>query len=731
MRRSSLFRHSVALAIASALAPATARADDGADLEALLEQHVVTTASQTAETKDTAPATTSVITAEDIRRHGIRTLNEALNYLSLGVFTTNPWHGVEIGARGVLTTADYGNHFLLLVDGHAVNEPYGGVASFDRGLGVPIELIDHIEVMLGPGAVLYGNNAMLGVINVFTKRAKDHHGVRVIADSELFTWGKIGAGFGTELKFFGRPVELTAHVEYQHQDGPHHTFAPQVYGNDSITGEPKKYSMEGPGTGVWGGRATRSHWSKTPSAYLRLVSGDLDVSVRASAFERGGAYLDSIIFYAGIFDSPVDKELERWLSIDAKYRIPVSPVFELKTRVYADGYTYGSYNRNAAAEDCFDGQTSGCDKTLRATSKWIGTEVRGTFDWLKTGHFVSMLGTDARYERVYGALRANGLDGVGEDVFAGGVDVSNIRLGTYTQHTATPWHWLSLNGGARLDVAEGYPAALSPRASVATKPWRGATTKALYSQAFRAPSTYERNFEDTYVLKPEGLRPERAYSVEGSFEQELGAHRLMFGVFRTLWTDLVRFEVLNEEELAAAHARGADIEEGAQTYRNKGRIENYGYNAGVSGVVAQKLRYGLNLTGAYSRNSGSDGESVPITVTPTFYGNARASYDLGGNLPTLALAAQFAAKRPADRAFDSGFSPMPYAPPMLELRAAVSGPVPLVRGLSYRVTANYAFQDTGPYVIGPVQSGDFGVPATLNPVDRFRAGVGLQYVWDP
>lgn len=158
------------IAIAAVAAHGVARADND-DLEAALEQGLVTTASQMAETKASAPATSSVISAEDIHRHGIRSLNEALNYLALGMVTTSPAHGGEIGARGVLITVDYGNHVLLLIDGHAVNEPYGGAANFDRGLGVPIELVDHIEVILGPGAVLYGSNAMLGVVNVVTKRA--------------------------------------------------------------------------------------------------------------------------------------------------------------------------------------------------------------------------------------------------------------------------------------------------------------------------------------------------------------------------------------------------------------------------------------------------------------------------------------------------------------------------------------------------------------------------------
>ena len=62
-------------------------------------------------------------------------------------------------------------HFLVLVDGHAMNEPLRGSAWTGVGSGVPIEIIDHIEVIVGPGSVLYGSNAMFGLINVVTKRA--------------------------------------------------------------------------------------------------------------------------------------------------------------------------------------------------------------------------------------------------------------------------------------------------------------------------------------------------------------------------------------------------------------------------------------------------------------------------------------------------------------------------------------------------------------------------------
>jgi outer membrane receptor for ferrienterochelin and colicin len=138
-------------------------------LDALLGQSIVSTPSKGSETDTTAPATSTVITAEQLRRYGLRSLDEAINYLSLGMATSSSLHAAEVGARGVLINGDYGNHVLLLLDGHVLNEPWNGTAYFERGAGVPFELIDHIEIMLGPGSVLYGSQAMLGVIHIVTK----------------------------------------------------------------------------------------------------------------------------------------------------------------------------------------------------------------------------------------------------------------------------------------------------------------------------------------------------------------------------------------------------------------------------------------------------------------------------------------------------------------------------------------------------------------------------------
>jgi outer membrane receptor for ferrienterochelin and colicins len=112
------------------------------------------------------------------------------------------------------------------------------------------------------------------------------------------------------------------------------------------------------------------------------------------------------------------------------------------------------------------------------------------------------------------------------------------------------------------------------------------------------------------------------------------------------------------------------------------------------------------------------------------FGNARIAYELPTGWPTLALSGHYLARRPIDRAYDSNWPPEgTYAPPQLELRAAVTGPVPFVKGLSYRFTANYGFADRGPYVVGAEQvfEGLNQRSPQLLPLDRFRTGILLQY----
>ncbi|HVO20518.1 MAG TPA: Plug domain-containing protein [Anaeromyxobacter sp.] len=150
----------IAALLAAGAGPA--RADGIAELAGLLDEPVVSTASRATETAQLAPATVTVVSGDDLRRYGLDSLSHAINYLTTGMIAAPSYATPEIGVRGVLLTNDYGNHVLVLLDGHPLNEPWDGTACYDGSVGVPLDLVDHVEVILGPGSALYGPNAMWG-----------------------------------------------------------------------------------------------------------------------------------------------------------------------------------------------------------------------------------------------------------------------------------------------------------------------------------------------------------------------------------------------------------------------------------------------------------------------------------------------------------------------------------------------------------------------------------------
>jgi len=711
-----------------ALASAPARAQDISDLEGLLSEQVVSTASKTSERASSAPALSTSISADDLRRYGIKTVSEAIDFLSLGVATSDNLNGGEIGARGVLITGDRGSHFLLLLDGHAVNEQVRGSAFFGAGAGIPIEIIDHIEIIVGPGSVLYGSNAMLGLINVVTKRVRDWSGVKLIAESAVPTTLRVGAGGGRRFSLFGREGEVTAEVEAFKQKGPTFYFAPENTGIDSFTGQPGRYSRAPTGTGIWGGaNAERSYYADADAGIVRAAVGDTELEL------HGSYYRHAAPTGGGDFDDPGTAEREWRGSIDLKHHHAFSTFFTLSGRAYADTYAFDSAFITSRGQLCPFGQVT-CNYSNTSRGTWGGLELQTTWDWLGTGELVSTVGAEVRGRLIKTSSKASNAE-TGDDVYPAprGLDVRDTIVGTYLQQTWQATHKLHFNAGARMDRDPRFPLVLIPRLAASWTGWRGGTLKAIYAEAFRAPSWDETSNATDRRIAADSLAPEREKSGEVSAQQQLGTHRLLIGAFYTRWTNLVELRTLSEAETIQAIRDGrtsVPFTPGVQLtqYRNAASIRNYGINAGIDGTLGiDRFQYGLGVTAAVAERVGT-GSTQQLGVAPQLFGNGRLAYILGGNLPTVALAVQFLGRRAADHAADGGFVPTPYAPIQVQLRLCVSGAVPGIAGLTYRALANYAVSDRGPYVVGPVTTALPTQPsAQLNPVDRFRTTVGLQY----
>ncbi|MDB4944860.1 MAG: hypothetical protein JWP97_4394 [Labilithrix sp.] len=705
-----------------------ARADDDEDLAGLLDQKIVSGASKTDELARDAPGTTQVITAEDIRRYGIRSIAEAIDFLGMGLVTQNPLHSVEIGGRGVLLTSDFGNHVLLVVDGHTYNEPWDGTAYFEQGAGIPLELIDHIELVLGPGAVLYGGNAMFGVVNVVTKRAASYEGAHAVVEGSVspqqgrngaissFAPGdlggsyRLGAGIGHELTLFGRPAQLTAQLEMYRQDGPSFDWAPQATKNEQ--GGPKDFGPRAP-LGSWGGRTSHQYTTAVPTLYARLELGDLSFMFRATSYKRrtptqGFDQSDTD------FDEPRSFEQDRFLSADVRYRKQLARRFTLSVRGYADAYDYQQNLYNTDGSDCEFEVAGHCLTISRGHSRWLGAETQGTFDWTGAGTLTTLVGVDTRLRNVgneYDIVEAD--TGRLADVTSK-KEVTELVWAAYAQQRLTPMPFVHLNAGLRYDHDPRGVERLSPRAAAAFDVWRDGVMKVSYSEAFRAPTFYEAFFTSPDQKANPDLHAESVKGLEASVEQRFGRHSLLFGAFRTWWDDLLALRSINAEEYA---------------YENVSRIDNYGYNGRAEGAFGP-LHYGVSVTGAYTRRTTPDG-TQPLPVAPQLFGNARVAYVGRGSWPTLALATTFVGKRPADRAYDGNFTSFPAAPASAEIRLTLSQRVPFVPGLSYRLASSFTTGTVVPYVGGPNQSYEAGDPtrgpALLTPTLRFVTFGTLQY----
>jgi iron complex outermembrane receptor protein len=162
------------LVAAAPVAAQTAPLDD-LSLQDLLNVEVTSVARKEQTVARTAAAV-YVITADDIRRSGATTLPDVLRMapgFSVSQLNARSWSVTSRGFGGL-----YANKLLVLVDGRSVYSPITGGVDWDMHL-VPLEMIEQIEVIRGPGGSLWGANAVNGVVNIITRRADGAQGGRL------------------------------------------------------------------------------------------------------------------------------------------------------------------------------------------------------------------------------------------------------------------------------------------------------------------------------------------------------------------------------------------------------------------------------------------------------------------------------------------------------------------------------------------------------------------------
>ncbi|MGH7942294.1 MAG: TonB-dependent receptor plug domain-containing protein [Limisphaerales bacterium] len=201
------------------------------------------------------PAAVSVVSGKDIERSGAQNYPQALRLvpgMDVAQVDSSQW---AVSSRGFNDV--FANKLLVMQDGRSIYTPlFSGV--FWDIQGTLLEDIDHIEVVRGPGATIWGANAMNGVINIITKSAEDTQGVLVDGGGGAEERGFAGARYGGSISsnaFYRVYATYENHDSTVLSDGDNASNFSQVaragFRTDWDPGEQNSFTLQGDGYAGW------------------------------------------------------------------------------------------------------------------------------------------------------------------------------------------------------------------------------------------------------------------------------------------------------------------------------------------------------------------------------------------------------------------------------------------------------------------------------------------------
>jgi outer membrane receptor protein involved in Fe transport len=431
----------------------------------------ITAATKSLVRAEDAPASISIVTADEIRTLGYLTLGDALRGIR-GVITSNDRTYEAIGFQGLSPPGDYTKRVLVLVDGHPYNDIIAGQGYVGHDLDVDLENVERIEVVRGPGSVLYGTGALFGVINVVTRRPAP--GVHADVATQIGTLG-MNDGRATasvregsaEVMASGAIYDATGDRKFTWSDGSVAALADGERAKHAdLTGRVGPLSLRAGfndrtktvPTGVFATRPEAGTTYRDERAYAELR---LDLPIKSARLEARAAY-DNGQFQGHYLQLPT----------------PGGPTIDY-------------------AADDFHAQ-------------WATGELRLGLPAL-AGHHLTVGGeAQEQFE-----VRQRSFDSTGASYFDS--DAKERIVSGYLVDDWTIGRRLRVNAGLRADdYTKSFGATLNPRLAVIAQPYARGNTKLLLGRAFRAPSAYERFYNDMGVTQIAAgtLAPETILSAE-------------------------------------------------------------------------------------------------------------------------------------------------------------------------------------------------------------------------
>lgn len=545
-------------ALAGLLACTTAHAEtDLADLtelpiEQLMQVQVVTAASKYAQAASEAPANVHVITAEDIKAYGWRTLADLLSSLP-GLYTSYDRNYTTLGARGYLRPGDYDTRLLLLIDGYRTNDSIFDQASVGTEALINVDLIDRVEYIPGAGSAVYGSNALFGVINIITKRGRDIGGVQVSgstgsasARDARVTWGNRAEN--------GAEWLLSASV----MDAPGRDVSLPEFNQPGVS--------DGVARGMDFDRAKRL-FAKGSFGEFSLMFGYAD---RTKGVPTAA--------YSQLFGDPRSRTIDTRQFVNGVWQHALSDTTDLTARLFWGRYTgVGRYVYDyppvTENQDQFD-------------SAWYGTELKLVTRAIDRHTIV--VGTEL--QRDYRDAMRN-FD-VAPYVSYLDDHRNNNRVGIYVQDQFMLHPDWALDTGLRYDHTSFEPGILSPRVGLVWHAAPTTTLKAIYGMAYRAPNDYELYYQTS---APGGqqldkkLSAERIRTYEALLEQQVSAGgKATLSLFQSNVSNLI--------------SQSTDPNTGLLFFSNLARVRTRGVELGYE----QRWPGGTRLRTSYSFQHSED-----------------------------------------------------------------------------------------------------------------------------
>ena len=496
----------------------------------LFEDVPITAAAKRPQKQSDAAASVTVVTREEIRRFGYRTLGEALR-AQRGLYVSYDRNYTYLGVRGFLRPGDYSNRVLLLVNGHTLNDDIFQSGYFGYDFGIDIETIERIEIIRGPHSALYGGNALFAVINVITANAVSRPGVTVAVETGSFERkrGYVSGGHvfrnGLEVFAAGSVIDLDGHDELFYRE-----FAsPQT--NDGVAEDAD------------GEKAINLH-----------------VNARYGGFSlQGGANRRDKTIPTGAYDTVFnDRDTE---TQDGRYFGELSYTHELPGAVTLDGRAYYDGLRYKGRYP-YPGEEGRQVLSDLGVSHWLGGEIRGSRQFATT-HRVTVGSEYSYHPRAH--QRADDSDGT--VYFTDSQEFGS--WGIYAQDEWSVLPSLTITAGGRFDRFYDSDDELTPRAGAVWSPLERTRFKVLYGRAFRPPNLYEQYYADGVTNLPNpALRPERITAYEGIVEHDASqSTQLIASVFHYRMKNLIEQTIAGESDdrlifrnTTSAEATGAELE---------------------------------------------------------------------------------------------------------------------------------------------------------------------------